>query len=865
MTLLRLLLLLYPAAFRADYECELLRTIEARLRTATATQRLLLWVDVVMDTVLSAARVHFDLLVQDMGYAGRSFRRSPGFALLVIAITALGVGATTAAFSLTDHVLLRPFPFTDSDRLVRLWEDQRPSNYSAIEPSPANYRDWKRMALTSSNGSFEKMAAYRNLSVNMLYGTTPERIDGACVSAELLPMLGVHPVIGRVFAPADDQPGAPGTALIGYDLWQYTFGSDPAILGRNLLLDHKPYTVIGVLPSRFAFPRRAAQVWTTLRFTSDDYKDRTNNYLSVLAKLRRGAGLDSARAEMRMIADQVRRDFPKDNEHVSVSISTLRDDISDGARLLLLAVLAASLGLLLIACVNLASLLLTRAMLRQKELSVRTALGAGRERLIRQLLTENLLMAFAGGTLGIYFALVALPLWSKLVPEGLPLAATPAIDARVLVVALAVVLITGLGFSVAPALRATSERMQEGARGDIGGRRERFRGSLVSIQVCASVVLVIVTGLLIRALFRVQSVHPGFEADGLLTMRTVLPEPRYDSTARRTAFYTHVLESLRQTPGVRKTAYISFLPIVMRGGIWPVTVEGHPTEKSGFHQASVRFVTPGFFETMAIPLLQGRDVTDADSMRTPMAAVVSRSFVNRYFSNKDPIGRRIQVGEDVARTVVGVVADIRVRGLERSSEPQVYIPHQQVPDGSFQWFAPKDLVIQSGLSPSTLVSVVRRAVSESDAEIPVSDVQTMLDVVHSDVMPRLAQIRVLLAFGIAALLLAAIGIYGLLSFAVASRTREIGVRIALGARGSAVLGMIVRQGLVLAATGILVAVPIAYAGGRSLLSILAGVTALDPMTYSVAITLALLMAFAGSLLPAIRAVRVDPIAAIRGD
>jgi len=860
-----LLLRLYPASFRAEYGDDM-RAVWARRRRDAAGPLAVaaLGIATVFDVLFNAAAVHWDILGQDLRYTARTVARSPGFALTAILVLALGVGANTAAFSVTDFVLIRPLPFSDPDRLVTLWE--KVPGYSQMELSPANFVDWKHMSK-----SFEGMGAYWDTSVNLVGQGDPERLEGATVTADLLPLLGVQPVMGRLFTAAEDREGAPGTLLLSYQLWQAVFGGDAGAIGRRVNLDNEPFVVIGVMPRDFHFPSRSAELWMPARFQehSDDFRDRNNNYLNVVARLKPGVSLAQARAEMGVVTAQLERQFPKENRQTRASVEFLRDELSQQSRLLLMALSGAAVCVLLIACANLANLLLARGLARQRELAVRAAMGAGRERLVRQLVTESLVLALVGGALGVLVAAAAVPLLARLVPASLPIAQSPSVDLRVLIFAGLISGLTGIGFGVLPALRACRQAdfsaLREGTRaGD--GRKERLRSALVIAEVMASLVLLVSAGLLVRALWRIEATDPGFRTDGVLTLRTALPIPKYNETARRAAFYTQVLSAVRALPGVSSAAYISFLPMTMTGGIWPITVDGKPLEmrRFGSHQASLRFVTPGFFATLGIPLRRGRDVRESDSMDAPFVAVVGESFVHRYWPDQDPLGRHFKMAFH-DRMVVGVVGDIRVRGLERNSEPQVYLPYRQVPDGWLAWYPPKDLVIRSATGPGTLLPAVRRIIRSADAEQPVSDVRTMADIVEEQTASRSAQVRVLGAFAAIAFLLAGVGIHGLLSFAVSRRTQEIGVRIALGARPGEIVGMIARQGAVLAGAGVAPGIVLAYAAGRAMEGLLAGVKPGDAVTFASAIGLCMLMTVLGSLVPAVRAVRIDTIAAIRSE
>jgi len=859
MRIYRLLLHLYPSSFRAAYGEEMQSIFESRRRKARGAAALTgLWLGTFFEVLSNAATAHWDILRQDLRYTGRALRRAPGFALAAVLVVALGVGANTAAFSVADFVLIRPLPFAQPDRLVKIWE--RLPGYNRQELSPADYRDWERMS-----SSFALMGASRGLAVNMIGVGEPQHLEGAALTAEVLPMLGVQPLIGRLFTADDDRPGAQPTLLLSYRLWQSEFGGETSVLGRKIRLDDKSYLILGVMPRDFHFPRREADLWAPMQFKEDDFQDRNNNYLHVYARLKSGVSLDQARADLAVVTAQLQRQYPKENGKTEANIYFLRDDLSPGSRLLLLALVGAAGCVLLIACANLMNLLLARSLVRQRELAVRTAVGAGWKRLLRQMLTESMALAFLGAALGVLLAITAVPLFAKLVPDSLPIATTPAVDLRVLVFSALLATLTGIGFGLLPALRSCRNvdlgGLREGSRSG-GSRKERLRSTLVVVEMAASVALLISAGLLIRALWRIQATDPGFRTEGVLTLRTALPMPKYEKTAAREEIYRYVIAEVLQLQGVNNAAYISFLQMFMRGGVWPVSVNGEAVENSVQHNASARFVTPGFFATMGIPILKGRDVSDSDTADRPFVAVVSSSFAKRYWPNEDPLGKHFQFGEH-DRVVAGVVTDIRVRGFEQSSEPQVYMAYKQVPDGSFTWYAPKDLVIQSAASPSTLLPAIRRIVREADPEQPIAGVQTLSEIVADETATRSLQVKVLGVFAFVAFLLAGVGIHGLLSFAVSQRTQEIGVRIALGAQRSNIMKLVLGRSAILAGIGIAAGLALAYESGRWMESLLAGVKPDDPATFVIAIALCLFMALLGSLSPTVKALKVDPIAAIR--
>jgi putative ABC transport system permease protein len=858
MSLYRLLLRLYPASFRNEYGLEMQRLFNERRQGANITQRLSLWLEALSDALVTAPGAHGDLLKQDLRYATRTLSRTPGFAATAIAVTALGIGAITAVFSITDRVLLRPLPFEHADRLVQIWE--RVPGYPQLEPSFLNYRDWRSLA-----SSFDAMAAHTAISANLIHNE-PEQVAGLAVTTDLFPLLGVQPALGRWFLPGEDRPGASGTVVISDRLWRTTFAADPNVIGTSLRLDPDVYVIVGVMPSTFYYPDRNTDLW--IPFRTADVRDRDNNYLGVVARLKPGVSLEQARSEMETITASLERTYPKENEQTRATVRELGDQVSRQSRLLLRVLLGASACVLLIACTNLASLLLTRFIARRREITVRAALGAGRERIVRQLLTETLLLSTAGGAAGIAIAALATPLLAKLVPTSLPVSDATVLDARVMIFAAGLTTLTGLLFGVVPALRvwrgADVSGLREGPRAAIGGRRERLRGVLVVAQVTASILLLVSAGLMMRALVRVQAIDPGFTSENVLTMRTVLPAAKYTTTASRGQFYERVIDEVSALPGVETAAYTSGAPMVMRGGIWAVEMPGL-TATSGdadVHTAGLRFVSPGFFRTLRIPLRSGRDVARSDTFNAPFVAVVSSSFATRYFPKEDAVGRTFKYAF-ADRIIVGVVDDVRVRGLERVSEPQVYLPYAQVPDGALPFYAPKDLLIKTTADPMALAPAVRRIIRGVDSQLPISSVRTMADIVALETAARQTQISVLGLFAGVSLLLAAVGIHGLLSFTVSQRRQEIGVRMALGARRAQVLRMILRESAVLAAAGGLIGMALAYAAGRAFEALLAGVEPADVPTFVAAAAVAVIMTLSGSIVPALRAVRVDPTVALR--
>jgi predicted permease len=858
------LLRLLPPGFRAEYGAEMRRIFAERQRHATGLAGIGLWVGAVWDVGRTAALVHTDILLHDLRYTLRALSRAKAFALTAVVVTALGIGATTAAFSIADLVLLRPLAFPDVDRIVKIWE--REPEYPRMEPSPANYRDW-----TQQSTSFALMGAYAERAANMVGGEQALRLEGTQVTPEVFEILGARAAIGRLFTAADVSETAPATIVLSQTMWRMNFAGDPAVLGRTVRLDDEAYTVIGVMRADFNFPTRATEVWLPLRFRPNDFNDRDNNYLKVIARLRPGTTVDAARAEMAIVSERLERAYPKENARTGATITDLRDGLPSQTRVLILALFGASLCVLLIACTNLASLLITRVVSRRGELAVRSALGAGRERLVRQLLTESLVLSGAGGALGIGLATAAIPVLTRLVPVVVPIGDAAATDPRVLLFAVAVTLGTAFVFGVLPAIRICRapdmNTLRAGARSTLSRRSQRTRSVLVVAQVMASVALLVSAGLLIRALWRVQAVDPGFRTDDVVAVQTPLPWPKYAPTARRADFYQRVLGETRALPGVVNAGFITYIPMTMTGGIWPVEIKGGAPaglDPGRTRMASLRYVTPDLFATLGIRLVRGRDVRDADTANAPFVAVVSESFARQFWPGEDPLGRQFKMAF-FDRTIVGVVADVRVRGLERESEPQVYLPYRQIPDGWMINYPPKELLVRAATDPTMLVPAIRRIVSAVDPDLPLTRVRTVREIVDAQTAARVVQLRVLQAFAGVALLLAGIGIHGLLAYGVSQRRAEIGLRLALGATSGNILAMVLRQGAMLAAAGAVLGIVLAYIAGHRMERLLAGVAPGDPATFAVATLLTLGMTLAGCLVPARRAVSVDAVSVMRSD
>ena len=861
LSLYQVLLRLYPASFRAEYGGEMLR---AFAESARGRGRVASTLAAIGDVVPNALLAHWTILRQDLHYAGRTLSRSRGFVITVVLVTALGVGANTATFSVADFVLLRPLPFAKPNELVRLCEGPREGGGWGCmnELSPANYRDAAAMT-TKVRG----WGAFTGAEVNLVGTGEPVRLLANIVSPEVFPLLGVRPLLGTVFDTTGGGQSNEGSVVLGYGVWQSQFGGDPRIVGKTIRLDATPRVVIGVMPQGFHFPTSNIELWTPLILREDDYAERDNTYLQAIGRLAPGATFEQARSELALVFERLARDHPATNAETGFSFFRQRDYVFPRYRIMLLALCGASLSLLLLTAANLANLLLARASGRERELAVRAALGAGRERLVRQMLTESVVLVLLGGAAGVLVATLAVPLLSHLVPNNtLPFADQPRLDLRALLVAGIFTALTGIGFGLIPAAvvgRTGFSSLREGSRGG-GGRRQHLRSALVTIEVAMSVVLLISSGLLIRAVWKVQAVDPGFRSEGVLTMRTALVSSRSADSLRRTEFYDRVLAGVQSLPGVEAAAYTSGLPMVLTGGIAGVEIPGEEPRNRRTDGVSLRHVTPQFFTVLGIPVVQGRSIEDGDRLGRTLVAVVSESFVSRFWPNDSPLGKTFRV-RDQERTVVGVVRDIKVRGLERSNEPQLYLPAAQAPAQLGGLYIPKDLVIRTADRSGTLFAAVRDVIRRIDPEQPISDVRTLSDVVERQTADRRAQLRVLSALAAVALLLTAIGIYGLLAFMVAQRSREIGVRLALGAEPGRVARMIVGEAARLALLGGVPGVLLAYAAARAMRAILFGIPPSDPLTLAGGALVVIAATLVGALAPARSAVRVSPLVAMRAD
>ncbi|HWS54894.1 MAG TPA: ABC transporter permease [Pyrinomonadaceae bacterium] len=805
-------------------------------------------------------------LSQDLRYGLRVLVKNPGFTAVAVVALALGIGANSAIFSVVNAVLLRPLPYKDPGRLVMVWEDNTSKGYPRDTPAPANFVDWRDQSQV-----FEGVAALAHESFNLTGAGEPERLDGRRVSAGLFPMLGVEPQLGRAFTPEEDQPGGARAVVLSHGLWQRRFGSDPKVIGTALTLNGTSHTVVGVMPQGFEIPGhtgRADELIVPIAFTQQEAASRSRHFLMVLARLKPGVTLEQAQAEMNTIAARLQQQYPNTNTGVGAAVVSLHEQMVGDIRPALLVLLGAVGFVLLVACANVANLLLARAAARQKEIALRVALGASRARLIRQFLTESILLAALGGVVGLLLSVWGVNLLKAFIPEGISQAKAIAIDAKVLGFTLLISLLTGLIFGLAPATQASSfnlnETLKEGGRDSAtGGRGNRIRSLLVVAEVAVSLVLLIGAGLLINSFLRLRSVDPGFRADNLLTMRVVLPDLKYPDQARRSAFYAEVVRRVGALPGVQSAAVTNWIPLVRQGDSMGISVEGQPDPGPGQNPSVVtRVVSPDYFRTMGMRLTQGRGFGEQDKPDAPPVVIVSEAMARRFWPNQDPLGKRIKSGSLSAPTpwveVVGVVNDVRQFELNAEPRPQMYVPYEQP-----VFFRPSNLVVRTEVEPGSLAATVRQTVWEVDKDQPVSNISTMEEVLSDSIARQRFSMLLLAVFAGVALLLAAVGIYGVMSYTVAQRTHEIGIRMALGAQKRDVLKLAVGQGLKLVLVGVVIGLVASLALTRVMSSLLFGVSATDPATLVVISLVLIGVALLASYIPARRAAKVDPMIALR--
>jgi predicted permease len=804
-----------------------------------------------------------DTLRQDLVYALRRLAHAPGFSVVAVATLALGIGANSAIFSVINAALLRPLPYPEPERLVMVsavWEGK------PVVISPQNFLD-----LEAAARSFEGLAAITGGGITLGGRGAPARVEGAGVGARFFDVLGARPFLGRGFLAGENEPGRTKVMVLGERLWRERFGADPALVGQTVQLNREAHVVVGIAPAHLRYPE-GAELWTPLEYDAV-FRSHSRGawYLTVIGRLRPDVPIEAARQEVAIIAERLARQHPDQNAGVGATVRPLHSALVGESRTALLVLLGAVGLVLLIACVNVANLLLARVAAREGELAVRVALGAGRRRLVRQLLTESVVLALLGGAAGVLLASATLGSILALQPEGVPRLAEVRLDRTVMLFAAALSVLTGLTFGLFPALattgRPTAVTLREGSRGLLRGSGQRLRGGLVVAQVALAMMLLAAAGLLIRSFDRLLRVDPGFRADSALTFRLGLPASAYGEEPRRVAFFAELLRRLEALPGVRSAGAVMGLPLGGLSFTLSFEVAGRPPLPPAQQPSmQMRVATPGYFRTMGIPLLRGRGLEPSDTADSKQVVVLSESAARRFFAGEDPIGQRITIGwrrpegrPPAGGEVVGIVGDVRELGLDQEQPPEAYVPHAQLPAEGM------DVVLRTSVDPLSLGPAVARAVAELDPELPVARVRTLEAIVARSVSEPRFYTVLLAAFAAMAVGLAALGIFGVMSYAVVQRSREIGIRVALGAHPGDVRRMVLGHALGLALAGVAIGLAGAAALSRVIRSLLFQVSPTDPATLAGVAAVLLAVALLASDLPARRATRVDPLDALRAE
>jgi putative ABC transport system permease protein len=812
-----------------------------------------------------------ETLLKDIHYGIRGLLKRPGFAAIAVITLALGIGANTAIFSVVNATLLRRLPFQDPDRIVMVWGylPQMAQTYDKLPSSAGNY-----VGLANETHVFQDLAAFRQWSWQLTHAGDPEQLQGVRVSANFFDALGEKPMLGHVFTPEEDRPSPAPVAIISYRLWQREFAADPNALGKSMTLNGQTVSVVGVMPRGFEFPGGANMIpglqfatqndaWMPLAMTDEEKSSQGTLNLALIGRLKPGVMINQAENEARAIEGGL----PLGKIGYTVNLVSLQKQMVGNIQRLLLVLLATVAFVLLIACANVANLLLARASSRQKEMAIRGALGAGRLRIVRQLLTESVLLSLVGGLLGLLAAIWGTPVLVSLIPENVPRIHEINVDLRVLGFALLVSFVTGVVFGLAPALQASrldlNETLKEGARGTTGGlRQNRLRGFLIVSEVALAVVLMIGAVLLIKSFVRLLDVKPGFDPSHTLTMEVALPTlppSRYSNGKEQVAFFQQLVDRIHNLPGVNAAGAVISLPLTGASESTHLSIEGRPEAPQGQGpEADYNTVTADYFRALAIPLLKGRQFNDRDTADAPGVIIINEALARRYWPDEDPLGKRFTVGfEKSPRQIVGVVGSIKQSTLSAEARPAMYLPHLQSPAGGMT------LVVRSTGDPLAMAAVVREQVHSLDKSVPVTHIRPMDEVFAASVAQQRFSMFLVGLFGVLAVALAAIGIYGVMGYSVAQRAHEIGVRMALGARTGQVLKLILKDGLKLASLGVAIGLAGAFALTRLMSTLLFGVNPTDAPTFATVAVMLIAVALVACYIPARRATKVDPLVALR--
>lgn len=809
-----------------------------------------------------------ETLLKDIRYGIRSLAKRPGFTATAIITLALGIGANAAIFSVVNAVLLRPLPYPDPDQLVTVWGRLPTHGLDKLNVSPPEFADYR-----SRNQTFSSVAAYASLGRNLTGVGEPERIDVTFVTDGFFSVLGRPPLSGRTFLNEEDQPGHNQVAILSYSLWQRRFSGDKNIVGQTVVLDGVSHNVVGVMPPDFQFPDTETQIWKPMAFDADDLSEnsRGSHYLDLIARARPGVSLEQVKSDVASMAAQMQKDHPdhyEANSGWTASVVRLHEEIVGDVRFALLVLLGVVGFVLLIACANVANLLLARAASRQREIAIRTALGAGRWQIIRQLLVESVLLSLAGGAVGILLAFWLKDLLVALNPTVLPRVSEIGVSGRVIGFTFVISLLTGLVFGLIPALQASKLNLTESLKDGLGkateGKtRRRLRGLLVVSEIAIALVLLVGAGLMMRSLYKLQKVDLGFNPTNVLTMRLSLPQAKYSDPQKQRGFFNELVNRVENSPGVKSAGLVNFLPLSGSGNRRNISVEGKPENPIN---VEFRISNPKYFSAIGIELQKGRLFDERDRDNTTYVAVVNEAFTRIFLPPDDPLGKRIKMGGPNSPfrwlSVVGVIKDLKHQGPDSETRPEMYVPFLQppLPDWNVQSMF---LAVQTTDEPQSLITNVRGAVREIDREQPIYSVSTMQQLLGRSVASRRFNMHLMSLFSTLALVLASVGIYGVMSYSVAERRREIGIRMALGAQALNVLGLVVRDGMTLALAGIGIGLALAVWLTRLMSSLLFGITPTDLTTFVGVSGLLVVVALLACFIPARRATRVDPLVALR--
>jgi putative ABC transport system permease protein len=861
------LLFAYPTEFREHYGTEMTQLFSDSCQDIYESQgQLAVWgllPRTFLELITSAAAEHVEILGRDLAYGWSVLSKNPGFTATILSVLALGIGANTAIFSVVNAVLLRPLPFSQSENLVAV------KGISENQISDISYPNF--VDVQSQNRVFEQMGVYQRSDLVLTGVGDPVRLSVTTASADLLAVLGVKPQIGRSFRPEENRNGN-RAVLLSQSLWQSRFAGRTSIVGEQILLSGKPYTVVGVMGSEFQFPVGGDKVdaWVSLASDAEPTsygtitESRGYPAYDAIARLKPNTSLQQAQLQMDSLVRGLREQYPDYNARFTIKLLPQLEYLVGDVQQTLLILAGAVLCVLLIACANVASLLLARSLAREKEVAIRLALGASRGRIIRQLLTESLMLSLSGGALGLLIAWFGIKALVALGPK-LPRSVAIDLDSSVLLFTVFISILTGIVFGLLPALNASNldllKFLKQGTRSSDSLQRLRLRGFLLVAEIALSFVLLVSSGLLVQSFLRLQQVNPGFDPHNVLSLRIDLPGAKYPNRPQVAQFYEQLLERTRQLPGVRSAAAIQVLPLSGDNSGTSLEIEGQPVPKQQQRNTQFREISLEYFKTMRINLQKGRDFNNRDTVQSPAVVIVNTAFVRKFFPNTDPLGKRISLGYggQGPKQIVGVVNAITHTTLSETPEPEVYVPQAQFSNQSMV------LILRTELEPLALLGAVQRQVHSLDSELPIYEVKTLDQTLAASLNQPKFNTLLLTVFAGIALILTATGLYGVIAYSVTQRTQELGIRLALGAQPSDILKLVVGQGLLLATAGILLGLGLAFAFTQVLANLLFGISTTDPLTFTLVGALLLIVALLASYLPARRAIRVDPIVALRCD